>query len=50
MTTNPAAPFEPVDWMDAYGHYWAWDRRRAVWVHDRDRCQLLDGQPCEARS
>jgi hypothetical protein len=38
------------DWVDAYGHYWAWDKHRGLWVHDRDRCRLDGGQACLRRA
>jgi hypothetical protein len=25
------------DWLDAWGHYWAWDKAARVWRRDRDR-------------
>lgn len=37
------------DWMDAYGHYWAWDEEPGDWTHTRDQCRLDSGQPCVRR-
>lgn len=34
------------DFLDAWGHYWAWSEGLQAWRHDREHCQITSTRNC----